>query len=63
MLMNLPPEKKALLDRILSLLAPIPGVQAVVLGGSYARGTACLWYFPENRKDKEGGRHTGFFFR
>jgi len=40
MLMNLPPEKQALLDRILSLLAPIPGVQAVVLGGSHARGTA-----------------------
>lgn len=33
-------EKQHLLDRILALLTPIPGVQAVVLGGSHARGTA-----------------------
>jgi predicted nucleotidyltransferase len=38
--MNLPAEKQAVLERILALLVPIPGVQAVVLGGSYARGTA-----------------------
>lgn len=38
--MLIPPEKQTLLDRILALLTPIPGVQAVVLGGSYARGTA-----------------------
>jgi predicted nucleotidyltransferase len=38
--MNIPPQKQQLLDRILSLLAAVPGVQAVVLGGSYARGTA-----------------------
>lgn len=38
--MTIPPEKQHLLDRIIALLTPIPGVQAVVLGGSYARGTA-----------------------
>ena len=38
--MNLPLQKQRLLERALSLLTPIPGVQAVVLGGSYARGTA-----------------------
>jgi predicted nucleotidyltransferase len=39
-MMTLPPAKQALLDRALALLTPIPGVQSVVLGGSYARGTA-----------------------
>ena len=38
--MNIPPEKQDLLKRILALLTPIAGVQAVVLGGSYARQTA-----------------------
>jgi predicted nucleotidyltransferase len=38
--MNLPPQKQQLLDRVLSVLTPVTGVQAVVLGGSYARGTA-----------------------
>lgn len=38
--MNLPPEKQALLDAITVRLAAVPGVVAVVLGGSYARGTA-----------------------
>ena len=38
--MNLPPEKQILLERILALLTPIAGVQAVVLGGSHARGAA-----------------------
>jgi len=38
--MQLPPDKQALLERILAALTPIPGVQALVLGGSYARGTA-----------------------
>jgi len=38
--MNISPEKQILLDQILALLVPIPGVQAVVLGGSTARGTA-----------------------
>lgn len=35
----LPPQKQELLERALALLAAVPGVQAVVLGGSYARGT------------------------
>jgi predicted nucleotidyltransferase len=38
--MNIPPQKQQLLNRALSLLIAVPGVQAVVLGGSYARGTA-----------------------
>lgn len=38
--MTLPPSKKSLLDSILALLIPIPGVEAVVLGGSHARGKA-----------------------
>lgn len=38
--MNITPQKQQLLDRALALLTPIPGVQAVVLGGSTARGTA-----------------------
>ena len=38
--MNLPSQKQQLLEQALSLLQPIPGVQAIVLGGSYARGTA-----------------------
>lgn len=38
--MNIPSGKQHLLDRILALLIPIPGIQAVVLGGSHARGTA-----------------------
>lgn len=38
--MNLPPQKQQLLDHAPSLLSPVPGVQAVVLGGSYSRGTA-----------------------
>jgi predicted nucleotidyltransferase len=38
--MSLPPVKQALLDRALALLTPISGVEAVVLGGSYARGAA-----------------------
>jgi len=36
----LPPQKRALLEEIVAALAQIPGVAAVVLGGSYARGTA-----------------------
>lgn len=38
--MTLPPEKQALLDVITGRLAAVPGVVAVVLGGSYARGMA-----------------------
>ncbi len=38
--MHLPPPKQQLLERARSLLSAIPGVQAVVLGGSYARGSA-----------------------
>lgn len=38
MLMNIPPDKQALLERITALLSGINGVWAVVLGGSYARG-------------------------
>lgn len=38
--MNLPPLKQQLLDQTLSLLTAVPGVRAIVLGGSYARGTA-----------------------
>jgi predicted nucleotidyltransferase len=38
--MNIPPKKQHVLDQVLSLLTAVPGVQAVVLGGSYARGTA-----------------------
>jgi predicted nucleotidyltransferase len=37
---SLPPPKQALLERVLALLTPIAGVEAVALGGSYARGTA-----------------------
>jgi hypothetical protein len=36
----LPPEKQALLDTIAARLSAVPGVIAVVLGGSYARGAA-----------------------
>lgn len=36
--MHIPPEKQALLERVVALLAAVPGVQAVALGGSYARG-------------------------
>jgi predicted nucleotidyltransferase len=36
---SLSPEKQALLERIVGLLANVDGVRAVVLGGSYARGT------------------------
>lgn len=38
--MNMPLPKQQLLNHALALLKDIPGVQAVVLGGSYARGTA-----------------------
>lgn len=38
--MNLPADKQQLLVRVLSRLMAVPGVQAVVLGGSYARGMA-----------------------
>lgn len=38
--MTLPPEKQAILDAITARLAAVPGVVAIVLGGSYARGTA-----------------------
>jgi len=36
--MNIPPQKQTLLDEIVARLAAVPGVQAVALGGSYARG-------------------------
>lgn len=36
----LPPEKRALLETIVARLSAVPGVVAVVLGGSYARGAA-----------------------
>ena len=36
----LPPEKQSLLDRLVARLSPVAGVEAVVLGGSYARGAA-----------------------
>lgn len=32
-------EIKAILDKILAVLSTVPGVQAIVLGGSRARGT------------------------
>ncbi len=35
---SLPPEKQELLDTIVRMLAAVPGVRAVALGGSYARG-------------------------
>lgn len=35
----LPPQKKELLDAVVGELSGVPGVRAVVLGGSYARGT------------------------
>jgi hypothetical protein len=35
----LPDDKQQLLDQLISRLAAIPGVRAIVLGGSYARGT------------------------
>ena len=38
--MNLPAEKQALLDTLIPGLAAVPGVEALALGGSYARGTA-----------------------
>jgi predicted nucleotidyltransferase len=38
--MDLPAEKRALLDHVTARLAAVPGVVAVALGGSYARGTA-----------------------
>lgn len=52
---SLPPEKEALLAKITARLSAVEGVQAVVLGGSYARGTACpssdldvaLYYHPD----------------
>jgi hypothetical protein len=34
-LIDLPPEKQALLDRLLSLLTPIPGVQALARVASF----------------------------
>ena len=36
--MNLPADKQTLLDSLVTRLSAIPGVRAVVLGGSYARG-------------------------
>ncbi len=36
---TLSPEKEALLERLIDSLRPVPGVVALVLGGSYARGT------------------------
>ena len=38
-LTNLSPEKRALMSTLTGQLAATPGVKAVVLGGSYARGT------------------------
>lgn len=38
--MTLPADKQALLDTITARLSAVPGVVAVVLGGSYARGMA-----------------------
>ena len=38
----IPPEKLALLEAVVERLAAVPGVQAVALGGSYARGTQRL---------------------
>lgn len=35
----LPPDKQALIQRLTTALQSIPGVAAIVLGGSYARGT------------------------
>jgi predicted nucleotidyltransferase len=37
--MTMPPEKARLLEEIASALAKVPNVEAVALGGSYARGT------------------------
>lgn len=36
--MNIPPQKQTLINEIVNRLAAVPGVQAVALGGSYARG-------------------------
>lgn len=36
--MQLPPEKQSLLNDLVARLSAVPGVRAVVLGGSYARG-------------------------
>jgi predicted nucleotidyltransferase len=38
--MTLPPEKQAQLDAIAARLSSVPGVVAIALGGSFARGTA-----------------------
>ena len=37
---NLSPQKQALLDQVIQLLSAVPGMAAVVLGGSYASGKA-----------------------
>lgn len=36
---HLPPRKKSLLDRAVDRLAKVPGIVAIALGGSHARGT------------------------
>jgi predicted nucleotidyltransferase len=38
-LQNIPPEKMRLLTELVAQLSRVPGIAAVVLGGSYARGT------------------------
>lgn len=38
--MPIPVKHRSLIERVLNVLTPIRGVQAVVLGGSHARGTA-----------------------
>lgn len=52
---SIPPDKEALLAKITARLSAVEGVQAVVLGGSYARGTArpesdldvAMYYHPD----------------
>ncbi len=52
---NLPEQKRMLLEQLVDQLSKVPGVQAIVLGGSYASGAhheksdidVGLYYFPE----------------
>ena len=66
----LPPEKQALLDTITARLSAVPGVIAVVLGGSYARGTArpesdldVAMYYAEQRPFEIDDIATPFKFK
>ncbi len=63
---NLPEQKRSLLERLVGQLSKIPGVSAIVLGGSYASGTQHegsdidigLYYFPSNPFSIDDIRHV-----